>query len=399
MAARRPRARPEGIAVRHSRGCASHRDSSCDCRPAYQAQVFSSRDGKTIRKTFRTLSDARAWRAETHRALRLGTLRVPTRTTVAEAAAQWVQAAKAEVVRTRNGQPYKPSALRAYEQALRTKVVPELGHLRLSAVTRAAVQDLVDRLVAAGAKPSTVRNAILPLRAIYRRAIARSEVAINPTLGLALPAVRERRDRIARPTEATALLHALPPEDQVVWATALYAGLRRGEIKGLRWCDVDFEHGVMRVERSWDDKVGPVEPKSRAGRRRVPLAKPLRSHLAAHRLRSSAGEEDLVFGRSGGRAIHTDALVRRARGAWRRRGLAPIGLHECRHTYAAFMIAAGVNAKALSAYMGHASITMTLDRYGHLMPGHEGEAAEMLADYLERDMSASASSVARAPVT
>jgi integrase len=64
--------------------------------------------------------------------------------------------------------------------------------------------------------------------------------------------------------------------------------------------------------------------------------------------------------------------------------LDPIGLHECRHTYAAFMIAAGVNAKALSAYMGHSSITMTLDHYGHLMPGHEGEAAAMLAAYLER---------------
>src|SRR5829696_5122360 len=63
-------------------------------------------------------------------------------------------------------------------------------------------------------------------------------------------------------------------------------------------------------------------------------------------------------------------------------GLAPIGLHECRHTYAAFMIAAGVNAKALSTYMGHASITITLDRYGHLMPGSEGEAAKMLEGYL-----------------
>jgi integrase len=56
-----------------------------------------------------------------------------------------------------------------------------------------------------------------------------------------------------------------------------------------------------------------------------------------------------------------------------------------RHTYAAFMIAAGVNAKALSSYMGHSTISLTLDRYGHLMPGNEDEAAVMLADYLERD--------------
>jgi integrase len=385
MAASRPRARPEGIVLRHSRNCASRRGADCDCRPGYQAQVFSQRDRKTIRKTFRTLSDARAWRAEAHSALRQGTLRAPTRTTVAEAAAEWLSAAKAEVTRTRSGSPYKPSALRAYEQALRTKVVPELGHLRLSAVTRPAIQELVDHLVASGLKPSTVRNAILPLRAIYRRAVARSEVLVNPTLDLALPASRERRDRIARPEEAKALLEALRPEDQVVWATALYAGLRRGEIRGLRWCDVDFENGLIRIEQGWDDRVGPIEPKSRAGRRRVPLAQPLRVPLAAHRLRSAGRDEDLVFGRSGGRAINTSTLTLRARRAWQERKLEPIGLHECRHTYAAFMIAAGVNAKALSAYMGHSSITMTLDRYGHLMPGHEGEAATMLGAYLDRE--------------
>ena len=62
-----------------------------------------------------------------------------------------------------------------------------------------------------------------------------------------------------------------------MWATALYAGLRRGELAALRWLDVDFERGLIRVERSW-------EPKSRSGRRRVPMARPLKAHLAAHRL-------------------------------------------------------------------------------------------------------------------
>jgi integrase len=62
----------------------------------------------------------------------------------------------------------------------------------------------------------------------------------------------------------------------------------------------------------------------------------------------------------------------------------PFGLHECRHAYASFMIAAGVNAKTLSAYLGHASITVTIDRYGHLFPGNESEAAELLDAYLER---------------
>jgi len=294
-------------------------------------------------------------------------------------------AAEAGVVRTRSGDPYKPSALRAYEQALRQKLLPSLGHLKLSALTRNSAQDLVDRLVAQGHSASTVRNAVLPLRAIYRRAIARSEAHLNPTEGLSLPAVRGRRDRVARPSEARALLDVLAPEDCAAWATALYAGLRRGELAALRWQDVDLERGVICVERSWDQKAGPVEPKSRSGRRRVPLAGPLRAHLAAHRLLKASDDDSLVFGRTSGRALHSEALARRARTAWRRAGLEPIGLHECRHTYAAFMIAAGINAKALSTYMGHSSITITLDRYGHLMPGSEAEAAGMLGDYLERE--------------
>jgi integrase len=345
--------------------------------------VFSPRAGKTIRKSFPTLAEARAWRAQSQSALRRGTLSAPVRTTLRDAADAWLEAAGTGLVRTRSGDPYKPSALRSYEQALRTKVLPELGNARLSAITRNDVQVVADRLVAEGLSPSTVRNAILPLRAIYRRAAARAEVHLNPTLGLVLPAYRTGRERIARPEEARTLIEVLPEADRAVWATALYAGLRRGELRGLRWEDVDFSAGVVRVERSWDDRAGPVAPKSRAGRRRVPFPPPLRAYLAVHRLLQRSGQE-LVFGRGDGRALGTASLTARARSSWQRAGVERIGLHECRHTYAAFMIAAGVNAKALSSYMGHSSITMTLDRYGHLMPGNEAEAGAMLASYLAR---------------
>ncbi len=346
--------------------------------------MWSPADCKTIRKTFPTVREARAWRSEAHSALRSGMMRAPTRTTLSEVAEEWLAAAQAGIVRTRSGERYKPSALRAYEQALRNRMLPKLGHQRLSAVTRNSIQDMVDGLVAQELSASTVRNAVLPLRAIYRRSLARSEVLTNPTLGLTLPAVRGRRERVARPAEARALIEALEETDQALWASALYAGLRRGELQALRWHDVDFEAGLIRVERGWDAKAGPIAPKSRAGRRRVPLAQPLRAYLAAHRLRSKdRSQESLVFGEPD-RLAFSEAVVRRARAAWKLAKLDAIGLHECRHTYAAFMIAAGVNAKALSSYMGHSSITVTLDRYGHLMPGSELEAAGLLDALLTR---------------
>jgi integrase-like protein len=157
MANARPnRSRPEGIVSRHRRRCASQGGAACDCRPAYQAQVWSPRDQKTIRKTFQTLADARAWRAEATSALRLGTMRAPTRTTVAEAAEAWLCSAKAGITRTRSGESYKPSAIRAYEQVFRATVLPNLGHLRLSAYVLFFIelQSRRVRLAACTANPS-----------------------------------------------------------------------------------------------------------------------------------------------------------------------------------------------------------------------------------------------------
>src|SRR5439155_16508538 len=182
------------------------------------------------------------------------------------------------------------------------------------------------------------------------------------------------------------LLAALPAEDRALWATAMYAGLRRGELMALRWEDVDLAAGVIRVERAWDATAHAViEPKSRAGLRSVPIAAALRDFLLEHKL-ASGRSMGLVFGRTAERPVDPSALARWAETAWGKENerraereekpLEPITLHEARHTFASLMIAAGVNAKALATYMGHASVTITYDRYGHLMPGNEAEAAE-----------------------
>ena len=138
---------------------------------------------------------------------------------------------------------------------------------------------------------------------------------------------------------------------------------------------------------------------SRAGRRTVPIAKVLREHPVAHRLRSGRGH-GYVFGRSADRPFNPTSIYGRAAKTWTHLNetrveneldaIEPVGLHEARHAYASLMIAAGVNAKALSTYMGHSSISITLDRYGHLMPGNEEEAAGLLDSYLSRSMASEA---------
>ncbi len=231
-----------GVVARHRRGCDLGRGGLvCTCTPAFQAQVYSPRDRRPLRKTFADLGEAKAWRQEMQVAVRQGRAGAPSTVTLAEAAREWLDLAQRGIVRTRSGDRYKPSALRSYEGALRP-LLTELGHLRLSGLTRHHLQDVVDRLVAQGRAPSTVRNTLLPVRAIYRRAVNREQVTANPTERLALPAVRERRERVARPDEAAALIAAAPLRDQALWATALYAGLRLGELQALDWGnDIDLD--------------------------------------------------------------------------------------------------------------------------------------------------------------
>jgi integrase len=182
------------------------------------------------------------------------------------------------------------------------------------------------------------------------------------------------------PRRAAALLTALAEKDRPLWATAFYAGLRRGELQALRWSDLDAARGVIHVRRSWDRVAGEIEPETEAGRRVVPIPRTLAVHLVPT---ANALPEALVFGRSSDRPFESGTVTDRARRAWKPAGLRAITLHECRHTYASFMIAAGVNPKALQTFMGHASITITLDRYGKLFPGSEDEAAVLLNAYLE----------------
>ena len=271
---------PQGIRVRHSRGCDRAR---CRCT-TLEAFVYDKRSGRKLRQTFTNLAEAKAWRQDALSGVRRGVVRARASVTVREKAEALLDGMRDGTVRTRSGDVYKPSVVRSYESALRHHVVDDLGARRLSDVARRDVQGLVDRLLGAGLDASTIRNAIMPLRVIYRRALTRDEIVVNPTVGLELPAVRGRRERVASSGEAAALLAALPEGDRALWATALYAGLRLGELRALRVSDV--AGGAIRVERSWDALAGPVAPKSAAGVRDVPLPATLAAHLELHLARS-----------------------------------------------------------------------------------------------------------------
>jgi len=112
-------------------------------------------------------------------------------------------------------------------------------------------------------------------------------VTNNPTLRIEKPAVRSKVRIVASPKEVSTRLSALDPADRPFWATAFYTGLRRGELIGLRWEDVDLATGVIHVRRGWDAVEGEIAPKSRQGRRDVPVPAVLRDYLLECRMNST----------------------------------------------------------------------------------------------------------------
>jgi integrase len=358
---------------------------------SWEAWVYDQRTGRKIYKTWPTLAAAKSWRADATSGLRKGTFRAPTQTTLRAAAEAWLEAIKRGEVLARSRRPYKPSTIRGYEHDLREYVLPDLGAVKLGDVRPDDLQSLVDRLVGAGHSGSKVRNVLVPLQALYRR--HRREVPVDPTDGLDLPAPGGRRERAATPEEARRLLECLPDGDRALWATAFYAGLRRGELRALRVSDVDYPAvTTIRVERGWDDVDGAIEPKSEKGTRLAPVASELRRHLLAHKLATGRDGDELLFGRTGEAPFTPTHVRKQARRAWAAaavgaflRGesveLEPIGLHECRHTCVSLLHAAGCSLEEIGDYVGHSSTYMT-DHYRHLLEGQREAAAARLDAYL-----------------
>jgi integrase len=372
-----------GITERHARDCDERGSGRCNCQPTFQAQVWDAKTGRRLSKTFPTRSAAKLWRHDAITDLRTGELSADSGPALKDAIDAWLDGLSAGHITTRSGDPYKPAAIRGYKSSLYLRAVPVLGHLRLAEVTTGDVQRLVDDLQERGFASATIDADLTPLKALYRRAVGRGEARVNPTVGIEKPAVRTKPRRVVPHTDAEATIAALDAGvERALWATGFYAGLRMGELSALSRADIDLAAGTIRVWRNWDALEGYVAPKNRKPRT-VPIAAVLRDYLDEHLLSTDSDEH--IFGAP----RWVNRATGRVRKRWDDRGLPVLDLHEARHTYASFAIAAGINAKTLSVYLGHATIQITLDLYGHLFPGNEAEAASMLDAYFARQLGGS----------
>lgn len=385
-----------GIDVRHRKSCLCPRADGKCCNAPFQAHVWDARNNKRVRKTFPTKTAAAQWRTDAQRALREGD-GVSTRgPKVKDAFGTVLAGMEAGTVLDRSGRRYKPSTIRGYRRDARNYLIPKLGHLRVEEVRRGDIQRVIDGMQASGAARSTCSNALNPLRALYRWAIDHDHTTRNPTKEIRLPASDAKPRRVVDPSAAEALLAALPEADRAAWAVAFYAGLRVGELRALRWTDVDLESGVLHVRHGWDDHEGEQDPKSMSGKRTIPLAGRLRSELVRHKLLVGGDSDTLVFGKTPTRAFDRPTFRNRALRAWgwkralnpdtsrrvwvkeREDALEPLTPHECRHCAISYFALAGMSLKEAQTAAGHANIKTTMDVYAKALPGwQEGAAAKL----------------------
>lgn len=285
-----------------------------------------------------------------------------------------------------------------YTQHVNEHIRPLIGGLKLTAVTTPRVYAFIEELKEKGRSAETSRRAVQSLGRIFRYAKGRGLVGTNPVADVKLRRSKRDKARVVIPTkdELRAIITAAAGRWRPLLITAIFTGLRASEIRGLRWSDVDLKRGVLTVAQRADAWKQIGAPKSEAGTRDVPLASIVINTLREWKLVCPRGDLDLVFPSGAGNVEHHPNIINRG---WNPTQIAagvvvyedgtdrdgnPIKIpkgkfnfHALRHAAASMFIESGMTPKRIQTVMGHSSIQVTFDVYGHLFSDDEADRRAM----------------------
>ena len=288
-----------------------------------------------------------------------------------------------------------------HRQQVRSHIAPVLGRLKLENLRKAHVDRLYADLLRSGLAPSSVRRVHAVLRAALEEAVRGDLIPRNPAAHANKPKAIQKEIEPLDAKQARALLEAAKGDRyEALYVLCLTAGLRQGEALGLKWSDIDFDAGVLRVNRQLQrvrrdgDKSGSLvfsEPKN-ASRRTVGLPPRAVRALREHRKRQledklRAGFEwqdnGLVFTNSQGKPLEAQNLVNRSfKPLLKRAGLPPIRFHDLRHSCLSLLAQRGEPIRDLQALAGHATAAFTLQRYTHHYDSSARRTADAMGDIL-----------------
>nr|NNM90096.1 site-specific integrase [Bacilli bacterium] len=274
-------------------------------------------------------------------------------------------------------------------------MTPYIGAINLDALTHEQIETMYHALQDRGLAPSSVHRIHRVLRTALNRAVKRGTIVTSPMVRVDPPNGRIEKRTVLDVAQAHALLDYIKtkhPASYIGVTLALQTGLRRGEICGLTWADVDFERGILRVVRSRQRraKIGDIvgDPKTAGSIRSIPVDTELLTRLQDWRQRQLiTTDSTYVMSHKDGTPIDPMTLARDMRLAITKLKLPHVSFHDLRHTHATLLLQANVPLKIVSERLGHASIAMTADTYSHVTENMQQEATEKIAAILHRDNS------------
>jgi integrase len=382
--------------------------------------VYFRVNGRQIWRSFATRDEAELYLAQSKVKVKQGAFHQPTKLRFEDFAVEWLRDYAKGNVRERTYE--------TYEAALRNHLIPHFGDLNLTQISRKLIDAFIadwlaggpyyqDRLLLAreaekkqaledrraprpinlGRKPGTIGNAMTPFVEMLGHAVGWQYLAGNPAAGVKRPRVVNQEMRILDGNQIRRLIdgHAedgtphVRPEWRTFFLCAATTGVRLGELLALRWSDLDLSTRRLWIRRSITRKGTVQEPKTRGSVRAIAITQTLMAALLEHRMASPFKSNDaLIFCTSKGTPLDGVNLVRREfKPALRRGRLPEIRFHDLRHSFASLLIAQGEHPKLISEQLGHASVKITMDRYGHLMDQSYGDASARLDAALFGDTS------------
>lgn len=354
---------------------------------AWTAQA-SLPGGRRVSRTFPTQKEARDWLRAQAKDVASGQWTSQTRVTHEWLLTSWLN-------------DVAPNSLRAvtvdgYRYMANKWIIPEIGRIRLGSLEPVHLQALYTRLLENGLSRRTVQLVHAVIRRALNYALKQGMITSNPASRVEAPRPVRQEPKLLTPEQARVLLGSTKGERlHACWAVLLGTGMRRSEVLGLRWKDVDLTRSILQVRQTAVELSGSKmvlgEPKTAKGKRTIVLPAFVVQALEAHQTlmaAEKAGREswnpgDLVFPSTRGTIIEGTNLSRALRQALEKAGVPRVTLHSLRHFHATQLLAAGTHPKIVQERLGHAQIGITLDIYSHALPEMQAPAAAAIGKLFE----------------
>jgi integrase len=295
-----------------------------------------------------------------------------------------------ETATSPRGDAWRPSTVATFRGAVENHIRPELGRYLLAELRPDDIKRMTTRMRGKGLSAKTIHQTYAVLRTALNQAIRERKITWNPCSAVAVAGPDRPPPEVWTPEETARFLARAAEQEPrlaVAYQVAAWRGLRRGEIAGLKWADLDLDAGTARVERNVvhaDGRIHVGEPKTARGRRIVGLGPKLTAALREHRKRQAAErlaapgwhDQGWVFPDEDGTVLPPYRLTQHFQAIARGLDLPPLHFHSLRHTAAAHMLLAGIAPKVVADQLGHSQVSMTLDTYAAVIPQQRDASAE-----------------------